>query len=110
MRVVLIPCLLGAVLLPAAALAQPARQGVPPLDTSQLHARSFDVRGFDPLGLPSAPPALAQAAPPAAPAPAMAPPASTASAPLREARAEQAGRGSPMFSDGWSRNGYGAIR
>ncbi|WBV45533.1 hypothetical protein [Pseudoroseomonas cervicalis] len=109
MRVVLIPCLLGAVLLPAAALAQPARQGVPPLDTSQLHARSFDVRGFDPLGLPAPPPALAQAEAPAAvraPAPVAA--RSASAAPLREARAEQAG--SPMFSDGWSRNAYGALR
>lgn len=118
MRVVLFSCLLGATLLPAAAMAQPARQGMPPIDTSQLHARSFDVRGFDPLGMPSTPPALAQAPAPAAPtaapvtAPVAAPVAAraTGAAPLREARAEQAGRSGPMFSDGWSRNGYGGVR
>lgn len=113
MRVVLLSCLLAATLLPSLALAQPARQGVPPIDTSQLHARSFDVRGFDPLGMPSTPPVLAEA-PTAAPAsPAAAPAAArggAVAAPLREARAEQAGRGTPMFSDGWSRNGYGAVR
>lgn len=79
-----------------------ARQGVPPLDVRHLHASSFDVRGFDPLGLPEA----------AAAAPVMAAPATLA--PAREAHAELTGEAAqgarPFFSDGWRRDGVGAVR
>jgi len=89
-------------LLGAGAQAQmPEPRRLPPLSSITLSADSFDVRAFDPLGMGNRQaPSLAASAP-AAP---------ENGTPLREARAEIPGPASGLFSDGWSRDGFGARR
>lgn len=94
----------------APALAQPRQ--VPALDTGGLHAGTFDVRAFDPLGMPAGKAASVpsengsssqdrvaaiSSVPVAATMPPVAPPQQTPTL---------AASGS-LFSDGWSRDGFG---
>lgn len=105
----------GMMALPA--LAQPRQ--LPVLDTSRFHAGTFDVRAFDPLGMPEQRALMLaegkEAVAPSAPAAGMAnlPQASAeatrlvaGSSPGRDGRALSGS----LFSEGWSRDGFGTQR
>ncbi|MDJ0390365.1 hypothetical protein QMO56_19820 [Roseomonas sp. E05] len=84
---------------------------LPPVASIPLRPDSFDVRAFDPLGMPAS----------RSPAVAVAPPVAgkgshqeASLVALPDASAGEAsavrGQGSRLFSDGWSRNGFGSLR
>lgn len=88
---------------------------LPPVSSIPLRADSFDVRAFDPFGLSALKdPAVAAATLPeqdtrsASPAEAGGQQASLAA--LDSGKAPAAGTGTGLFSDGWSRNGFGGVR
>ena len=91
---------------------------LPPVTSIPLSSDSFDVRAFDPLGLPSsAAPTVAAMAPKdgkAQPAAGTGSHQEASLAPLPSAPGGSStamrGPGKGMFSDGWSRNGFGSLR
>ncbi|MFC4167966.1 hypothetical protein [Teichococcus aestuarii] len=94
----------------APAMAQPRQ--VPALDTSGLHVGTFDVRAFDPLGMPERGATHLTERQETAPAGRTreALSAATASAVPQGAQPVQASTlaaSGSLFSDGWSRNGFG---
>lgn len=91
----------------APAMAQPRQ--VPALDTSGLHVGTFDVRAFDPLGMPERSAAHLAGKQEAAPAGRVRETlsAAMASAAPQAAQAPTLAASGSLFSDGWSRNGFG---
>lgn len=79
----------------------PEPRRLPPLGSITLSADSFDVRAFDPLGTGDRTASASLTPPLAAP---------EATLPLREVHAEAMGPAAGLFSDGWSRDGFGARR
>lgn len=92
------------------AMAQPRQ--VPALDTSRLHVGTFDVRAFDPLGMPERDTARLAGKQEAAPAGGRHETLSAAMAlavpqTAQPAQAPTLAASGSLFSDGWSRNGFG---
>lgn len=88
------------------AMAQPRQ--IPALDASGLHPGTFDVRAFDPLGMPGRTPPLLAENQTTKPGDIAAIASGTALP--REAQAAPAAAlvaSGGLFSDGWSRDGFG---
>lgn len=84
---------------------------LPPVASIPLRPNSFDVRAFDPLGLSVASaPAVAATAPATGRESHQEASLSPLPGPVATAEGTPRSQGSRLFSDGWSRNGFGSLR